>query len=114
MHSHLLGLASSFPLPPAASLLEQLYAPLFPQKSPIPTAAEQEQRRLAAEEKLEEELAGAKAAKGAREAAAAAEAASIRAAEPKSEMERLREKERREAISRAQLVLLVSVEVVGW
>ncbi|KAL4855002.1 Cilia- and flagella-associated protein 45 [Chlorella vulgaris] len=82
------------------------------QKSPIPTAAEQEQRRLAAEEKLEEELAAAKEARAAREAAAAAEAASIRAAEPKSEMERLREKERREAISRAQLVLLEEKEEV--
>ncbi len=74
------------------------------QKSPIPTAADLEQRRQLAEERLEEELRGAKAARAEREAALAAEPD---AALPKSEMERLREKERREVIHKAQLALLV-------
>lgn len=76
------------------------------QKSPILTPAELEQLRAEAEKKLEEELVAAKAARAARDKAAA-EAERAAAAQPKTEMARLREKERREAISRAQLTLLV-------
>ena len=79
----------------------------LPQKSPILTPEEMEQRRAEAQEKLEKELAEAQAARAAAAAAAAeAERAAV-AAEPKTEMERIREKKRLETISKAQLALLV-------
>lgn len=59
---------------------------------------------MEAEERLEEELRQAKAVRAGREAAAAADTDK---ALPKSEMERMRERERREVINRAQLALLV-------
>lgn len=76
-----------------------------PQKSPVLTPEEQEAARRAAEARLEQELAAAKAARAAREAAAAE--AEARRVQPKTEMELLRERERREVISKAQLALLV-------
>ncbi|PSC68396.1 flagella associated [Micractinium conductrix] len=82
------------------------------QKSPILTPEEMEQRRAEAQEKLEKELAEAQAARAARAAAAAeAERAAV-AAEPKTEMERIREKKRLETISKAQLALLEDKEEV--
>jgi ATP/maltotriose-dependent transcriptional regulator MalT len=83
------------------------------QKSPVLTPAELDQKRKEAEEKVGEEFRQAKAARAAREAAAAARVAEDMAAAPKTEMEQLREKERREIISRAQLALLVRSSTDG-
>lgn len=82
-----------------------------PQKSPVLTPEEQEAARREAQARLEQELADAKAARAAREAAAAE--AEARRVQPKTEMELLRERERREAISRAQLALLVRAVLCG-
>ena len=74
-----------------------------PQKSPILTPAEAEQRRLEAEAALEEELAASRA----RRALMAQMEEESKKALPRSEMDRIRERERREVISKAQLALLV-------
>jgi len=76
------------------------------------TPEEQEAARREAQEQLERELAEAKAARAARDAAAA-EAEACRT-QPKTEMELLRERERHEVISKAQLALLVRRARLEW
>ncbi|KAI7840290.1 hypothetical protein COHA_006072 [Chlorella ohadii] len=93
-----------------AVVLSKSHLDRMMQKSPVLTPEEQEAARREAQEQLERELAEAKAARAARDAAAAA--AEACRTQPKTEMELLRERERHEVISKAQLALLEEKEEI--